>query len=470
MKRDIWFLLAVCFFFFLFRLPSLIEPYWYGDEGIYQVVGSALKDGRVLYRDIWDNKPPLLYVMHAIFGPDQYSVRLVSLLFGMGAVIAIFYLAKQLFKDCAKQFQISVISTALFAFLFSIPFLEGNIANAENFMLLPIIIAALLIISRFYFLAGFILGIALLFKIVAVFDIAAFVTFITISKTLVAKQNKGFAVVSLLSGSALPFVGAVIYFWMQNALGTFFEATFFQNVSYVGYKNKFFISQGLLITKTILLSLAVGAVVLKRKILSEPVIFVFLWLFFSLFNAFFSQRPYTHYVIVLLPSLSLAAGIIFFLKKNRNIKIIIVAIAFIITIVQFKLTHPQKMLAYYQNFIEFITHEKSVEEYLGFFDSNTPRDYFVSYYLRTHTKKEDAVFIWGNSAQIYTLADKLPPGKYTVAYHISNKSARSETEQSMMVKKPRYVVVLPDSPFPFYLTNYTEKLTIRDTKIYERIF
>lgn len=470
MKRDIWYLLAVCFFFFLLRLPSLIEPYWYGDEGIYQVIGSALQDGRVLYRDIWDNKPPLLYVMYAIFGPDQFSVRLVSFLFGMGAVIALFYLAKQLFKDSARQFQISVIATTVFAFLFSIPFLEGNIANAENFMLFPIIIAAYLIILRSYFLAGIILGIALLFKIVAIFDIAAFVTFLMISHTFVSTSHKRSAVLSLLLGSALPCGITVIYFWTQHALGAFFSATLVQNVSYVGYKNKFFIGQGLLIAKTILLFLAVGFVVYRRKILSEPVVFVLLWLFFSLFNAFFSQRPYTHYVLILLPSLSLAAGMVFFLKKGRSISAVVVTIVLIVTVIQFKLIHPQKTLAYYQNFSEFITQKKTVEEYLSFFDSNTPRDYFVSYYLRTHTTKEDVVFIWGNSAQIYTLSHKLPPGKYTVAYHMTNKSAKRETEQLMLVKKPRYVVVLPDSPFPFYLTNYTEKFTIRDTIIYERIY
>ena len=42
----------------LLRVPSLFEPYWYGDEGIYLTVGRSLRHGLALYRDVHDNKPP----------------------------------------------------------------------------------------------------------------------------------------------------------------------------------------------------------------------------------------------------------------------------------------------------------------------------------------------------------------------------------------------------------------------------
>ena len=58
-KKGIWWLFAICLVFVILRIPSLIEPYWYGDEGIYQVVGHAINSGEILYKDIWDNKPPL---------------------------------------------------------------------------------------------------------------------------------------------------------------------------------------------------------------------------------------------------------------------------------------------------------------------------------------------------------------------------------------------------------------------------
>jgi hypothetical protein len=78
-SKTFWSLLCLIIIFFLLRLPSLIEPYWYGDEGIYQVISMALDKGKLLYSQIWDNKPPLLYVTYALFGGDQTAIRFASL-------------------------------------------------------------------------------------------------------------------------------------------------------------------------------------------------------------------------------------------------------------------------------------------------------------------------------------------------------------------------------------------------------
>src|SRR3989344_3742093 len=73
------------------RITSWFEPYWYGDEGIYLVLGQALRRGLVFYRDIHDNKPPLLYLLAAVAGGDSggilpvdgkaFSQKQVSLVF-----------------------------------------------------------------------------------------------------------------------------------------------------------------------------------------------------------------------------------------------------------------------------------------------------------------------------------------------------------------------------------------------------
>jgi len=67
-----WFLITISFLFFLLRFPSLFEPDWYGDEGIYQVLGLGINAGRLLYRDIFDNKPPLLYLVYSFVNSDLY--------------------------------------------------------------------------------------------------------------------------------------------------------------------------------------------------------------------------------------------------------------------------------------------------------------------------------------------------------------------------------------------------------------
>ena len=141
-SHHFWYALGISFLFFLLRLPSLFEPFWYGDEGIYETLGLAISRGRVLYTQIWDNKPPLLYYTYALFHGDQFLVRLLSLFVGISCILIFFALCQRIFN---AQKRSTFIATATFAILFGLPFIEGNIANAENFMLLPIITAAYII-------------------------------------------------------------------------------------------------------------------------------------------------------------------------------------------------------------------------------------------------------------------------------------------------------------------------------------
>src|SRR3990172_7191171 len=50
----------------ILRIPSFFEPYFYGDEMIYMTLGQGVRQGLTLYKDIHDNKPPLLYLTAAI--------------------------------------------------------------------------------------------------------------------------------------------------------------------------------------------------------------------------------------------------------------------------------------------------------------------------------------------------------------------------------------------------------------------
>src|SRR5579872_491115 len=142
-STDFWFLLITSFFFFLFRLPSFFEPYWYGDEGVYEVLGFGMRHGRLLYQGIWDNKPPLLYLIYALFDGNQPYVKFFSFVVGLLAVYAFFALSNLLFQSKKAVYT----TTIIFTLLLGLPFLEGNIANAENFMVLPSVLSMYLVIK-----------------------------------------------------------------------------------------------------------------------------------------------------------------------------------------------------------------------------------------------------------------------------------------------------------------------------------
>ncbi|MEK7559286.1 MAG: glycosyltransferase family 39 protein [Patescibacteria group bacterium] len=480
-SKDFWFLLMTSFIFFILRLPSLFEPYWYGDEGIYEVLGSAMRHGRILYQGIWDNKPPLLYIVYAIFNGDQFYARIASLIFGVFAVIAFFFLAKKIFGEGNEKRETVLWSTSIFAFLFGLPLLEGNIANAENFMLFPIILSALLLFKdklkpKTYFLAGILLGIAFLFKIVAVFDFAAFCTFIFMINTEIPRKKINIGKLSQQTIILLyPFViGFIIpllltsLFFLGAPFKYFVQATFVQNVGYVGYGNKLLIPQGFLILKLLILAGFNTYLFLRKEKFSKALLFVLVWFSFSIFNAFFAQRPYTHYLLVLLPGISLMIGMISFERKYKPQLAVLFAISIILIFTNFGLYG--KTPFYYQNFISFITGSKTVRDYRAFFDKKTPVDYDIAEYIKLKAKEDDQIFIWGNNAQVYKLTGKLPPGRYAVAYHMTNyKDGFENTQEAIQKNPPKFVVIMPNQPvLPFSLYGYINAVTIENVSIYER--
>ena len=319
-SRNFWFLLIISVFFFFLRFPSLFEPYWYGDEGIYQTLGLGIDNGRLLYRDIFDNKPPFLYALYAIFSSDQFLLRLTSLIFGILSLGLFFKLCKNLLENNKASY----VATFVFALLFGLPLIEGNIANAENFMLLFNIAAGLLIVKSLnlnvnkrigiLFSAGFILSVSFLFKIVGLFDFAAFLTFLFFVnfsknfKDILKPKNLLIELKNIfpyILGFIIPVGLIFIYFLISGGYEYFIRATFANNIGYVGYGNRFIIPQGLLILKLGILFLFLSFIFIKRRILANQTIFIYLWVLFSLFNAFFSQRPYTHYVLVAIPAICL---------------------------------------------------------------------------------------------------------------------------------------------------------------------
>lgn len=482
-STNFWFLLVTSFLFTLLRLPSLFEPYWYGDEGIYQTIGLGLRNGRILYKEIWDNKPPLLYFLYAAFNSDQFTIRLVSLISGLVAVFAFYFLAKKLFS--------SFYPTALFSFLFALPLIEGNIANSENFMLPLILLAGYCIVSyvktpkkTLLYIAGLLLSLAFLFKAVAIFDLFAFSVFLFITQ-FKGKKHFFFQLITLfplILSFSIPIAVTIIYFVLQGAFWDLYQATLNQNIGYVAYGNNLVFTKGFLLIKLALLAFGAFILFLRRKHIPAPMLFIFLWVFFSTFNAFFSQRPYTHYVLALLPSLMLLLGILlenpdsqaYKIKDFSKIKRMSLLFFIVISVLVIKNFHfYKKTILYYQNFISFVTNQKNVTSYLVFFDKNARRDYELASYIKMHAHPNDSLFIWGNNAQLYTLVNKLPPGRFTVAYHASaNSQTLKETQHALLKTKPKYIVVVTslNQPFLHRLSQYRQKITIYDAIVYERIF
>ncbi|MBU3935219.1 hypothetical protein KJ909_00945 [Patescibacteria group bacterium] len=460
----------------LLRLPSLSEPFTYGDEGIYLTLGQALRKGLVFYRDIHDNKPPMLYLLAALAG--SFTRFRVLLFFWASLTIFIFYeLCLLLFPKNKKAI---VVATTTFAILTSIHTFEGNVANAENFMLLPILTGFYLFLKNnsrkiswsVWLLIGYLFSFATLFKVPAAFDFAAlFILAVLISKSHTILKN----LFLLITGFLLPISLTLIYYAAKGSFQQYLTAAFLQNIPYLS-------SWSLDKPQTVGLPLAfigrgssvlavIALLFIYRKNISTQIQLIVLWFSFALFASLLSSRPYPHYLLQVIPALSLSFGLLFFKGKQKIIPIIL-SVSLIAVFLIFKFWHYPN-LSYYQNFYQHLLKMKTKEEYFADFGSHTMAIYQIAEYLRTHTQPDEKIFIWGNQPSIYALANRLPVGRYTVAYHIQDFDGFEETINLLSENPPRYIITEKNLPFPsleaLLQADYTLELQADRLSLFHRI-
>src|SRR3989344_8960399 len=124
------FLFILIFITFLIRLPSLFEPFWYGDEAIYLVIGQKIARGGLMYVDIFDHKTPGIYYLTAatikILGESVWAFRFLLMIWILVTLVVFYLLAQKMFTK-----KTAVAATIILTTLTSTPLIEGNITNSE---------------------------------------------------------------------------------------------------------------------------------------------------------------------------------------------------------------------------------------------------------------------------------------------------------------------------------------------------
>ena len=115
-------------------IPFLAEPFD-RDEAVYGVVSRQLLDGQLPYRDVFDHKPPGIYLWYAVafllFGESELGPRVIGALALMGTAAATMVAAGMLWGERARW-----LAGAAFGLSCGVAVIRPY-ANVEPFMLLP---------------------------------------------------------------------------------------------------------------------------------------------------------------------------------------------------------------------------------------------------------------------------------------------------------------------------------------------
>lgn len=145
-RRGVAAVLAVAAVTLLLRLPGLLEPHHYSDEGIFAAVAQRLLQGHRLYAEAWEDKPPLIYWLYAavlaVAGPSMAAIRAVAAVWAAAAAAGVTVIGVRLLGRRA-----GLACALVFAVLVSLPLIEANLALTELFAATPVIGAMLLLIQ-----------------------------------------------------------------------------------------------------------------------------------------------------------------------------------------------------------------------------------------------------------------------------------------------------------------------------------
>ncbi len=450
---------------FVVRIPSLFEPFYYGDEMIYLSLGEGIRRGLILYKEIHDNKPPLLYFLAAIAG-NVFWFRAILCMWMIATIVVFWHLTKTLVKNPNTV----KAATLLFAFFTSLPLLEGFVANAELFMILPTLIALLLVLKgnryRSVFLAGIFLGIASLFKIPSIFDVGAVVAVWLFALQFRKASLREFIIKTaiLIGGVSALIIITFVWYYLRGAFHEYLVAAFLQNFGYVSSwrpsstQVSFISKNGPLLIRAFLAAVGFLVLFVFRKKRSKPFLIACAWLITSLFAATLSERPYPHYFVQIIPSLSLLMGLLVTDETLEQVLVIFPLSLVFFVAVYFNFWQYSTSL-YFDRLGTLVT--QGQDAYFDKFSPVVSRNYEIARFVTQTTKPTDRIFVWGDSASIYALSRRVPPIKYVADYHIHDFSSEAETYAEIQATKPKLIIILDEAqPFlalqQFVETNYTQ--------------
>ncbi len=428
----------------LFQAP--FEP----DEGVYGTIARGWMDGAIPYRDLWDNKAPLLFLWYvasfASLGESVAAPRLFAAIAAGLSVPFVWAAARTLFDR-----RLATLAAALFALSFLNIYIQVT-ANAEVFMLLPLTAGlwALAMGARggrlwWFLAAGVLTSLAMFTRQSALWALVGYGAWLAVLFLRHREERPHLlrAGAALAAGAVLAAIPFVIYFAAHDALSELWYAMFAFNWFKAG-ESSFYMK---LIPPLIgnpaplvggLVFWALAALGVWRLCLRGD---RFAWLILSFLvsseaAAQMMGRLFPHYSVQLMPGAALAGafGLLYVWERWREGRWLpatfVVATAGV-TVGAAAFLYSQPTVA--DRFeVQYWYRDNAQDAIVA------PQ---IAAVVEEMTRPGDYIYEWGKESEIYFLADRQPASRWLHkrAYKV-DKSIIDEVIDDLEEKRPAVVL------------------------------
>lgn len=450
-------LICLAVLIFLFLMPLFNAPFE-RDQGTYATIARGWIRGALPYKDLWDNKGPLLYLWYiasfALFGENIEAPRIAAAIAAGLSLFFVWAAAKNLFGR-----REAVIAAILFALFFSDVFLQVT-ANGEVFMLLPLAASFWAFVrgtkkkgGLWFLLSGILASLAVFTRQSAIWTLAGYGTWLAAMYLQGGEQRQQqiLALAALLSGAVLGALPFIIYFAVHGALYDLWYAMFGFNGGWVAAQSfllklvpPLFVEPGPLIGGLIFwIMAAVGVWKLWRRN-DRAAWLVISFLAASEAAAQTMGKGSAHYSIQLVPGAAIAAAFGFrpilecWKKGGRLVRTgLVIAGSMTMSTLLFAYSRPTPE----SRFIVQYTFRDYAEDAIG-----APA---IAKAVAARSAPGACVYEWGRSSQIYFLADRQPCSRwfYDRPYEV-DKSMLPQVMTDLRKKEPAVILVTAENPPP----------------------
>jgi dolichyl-phosphate-mannose-protein mannosyltransferase len=463
--RAAWWTLAVIVFgvVIAIRIRLLGIPLE-RDEGEYAYAGQLILQGIPPYKLAYNMKFPGTYAAYAaimsIFGQTITGIHLGILVINTATIILIFFLGRQLMNSV-----VGLVAGTSYAVLSVSPSVLGFAGHATHFVLLPVLGGPLLLFNSTnrqtfgrIFASGLLFGIGLLMKQPAVF-FALFGTIYLVSRDLhrrVRAKEILLRGLTFNAGVILPLGITCLLLWRIGVFERFWFWTidyarqygslvpFSQGQQLFFYSAKEVIAAGWPIWLLAGFGLVAG---LWEQRTRSTATFLLSFLFFSalaLCPGFYFRL---HYFILVLPAVSLLAGVAISRLSDLIVRRSIVVRLVPILILGAALAWP--IITERKFFFEASPADASRMVYP---ESPFAESIRIGEYLREQSSRSDTIAVLGSEPEIYFYSNQHSATGYIYSYGLMEAQKYATQMQQDMIReieraRPKFLifVVMPDS-------------------------
>ncbi len=456
-RGEILFLLGLFLLPILLYLPFAGAPFE-RDEGVYATIAQGVLDGQVPYRDLFDNKPPLVYIWYALsftlMGESVFAPRILAAVCLSLTTLVLFNQARMVLPLPAAR-----IAAALFAISTGLPWVALH-ANTEAYMLLPLVSSLMFFTIgmkdgrlRWFVVAGLLAGLAIMTKQVAMWNLLALamVSLIWHRRTAETQLRAVAPTLALFGGCLVGLAAVALPFTLMGALDDLIYANLSYNWLYINFltyaERLANFGHGILFFSAVaapfVAGAAAGLIVLWRKRSSATDYVLILWAIASAIGVASGGRFFPHYFLQLMPSLAVLTGVLVYDRFVNGSDRVLSRPAWMIATFLIVVSVGTTSVIYLaprqaeEQVASSVYHQKEWEgnsEALGA-------------YIKERTEPGDVIFNYGREAQVYFYADRQPAIPYFYDWVLEyDEEALAEVIAGLRAARPAYFIDSAQAP------------------------